>query len=384
MPVKLTIEFIQEVAKSYGGKCLSKKYFGVQVPLKWMCKNGHTFDRRFDVIQYNGIWCPQCSKNDKWYEKFQELAEERGGTLMTENYVSIETKYKWKCKEGHVFILRAVSIKNGAWCPVCQEKKRRQQELEKLKKIAIKKGILFVSGNYKTKYSRLKWKCSKGHLWEATGNTIRKGRICPTCKRDKACEKRLIEFRKIAEKNGGKCLSKTFINVGERLRWQCSKGHVWSAPAKDIMKGQWCRECNRDQTLKLFQQKQRKYTYADFQKYAKKRGGKLLTKKISSTSDVVEWQCKMGHKWSVKARSVLYHKTWCRQCHYDEKRLKLEDFQVLARSRGGKLLSKVYRNLHVNLKWQCEKGHVWEAVAGNVKRGSWCPQCNLENRNKKS
>lgn len=54
----------------------------------------------------------------------------------------------------------------------------------------------------------------------------------------------------------------------------------------------------------------------------------------------------------------------------------LGDFKALARERGGKCLSKRYRNPLVALRWQCAEGHAWEARPGNLLyRGTWCPTC---------
>jgi len=58
------------------------------------------------------------------------------------------------------------------------------------------------------------------------------------------------------------------------------------------------------------------------------------------------------------------------------KKLTIEEMQRIAESRGGKCLSEKYINNRTKLKWQCEKGHIWEAAP----RRSWCPYCS-ENKN---
>jgi hypothetical protein len=43
---------------------------------------------------------------------------------------------------------------------------------------------------------------------------------------------------------------------------------------------------------------------------------------------------------------------------------------------GGNCLSKEYVNMHTKLKWQCEKGHIWEAKPTNIKnKSNWCKKC---------
>jgi hypothetical protein len=39
--VRLTIEEMQEIAKSKGGECLSEKYVNAHSKLEWKCSRGH-------------------------------------------------------------------------------------------------------------------------------------------------------------------------------------------------------------------------------------------------------------------------------------------------------------------------------------------------------
>jgi hypothetical protein len=58
------------------------------------------------------------------------------------------------------------------------------------------------------------------------------------------------------------------------------------------------------------------------------------------------------------------------------KRLTLEEMQRLAERKGGKCLSKEYKNAYTKLKWRCKKGHVWKTSPVGVKyKGTWCPKC---------
>ena len=40
----------------------------------------------------------------------------------------------------------------------------------------------------------------------------------------------------------------------------------------------------------------------------------------------------------------------------------IEEMQKLAEERGGKCLSKKYRNRYSKLTWQCKEGHQWDAI----------------------
>ena len=50
----------------------------------------------------------------------------------------------------------------------------------------------------------------------------------------------------------------------------------------------------------------------------------------------------------------------------------IDEMKTIAKDRGGLCLSDKYANVQTKLKWQCSKGHIWEAIPKNIKRGSWC------------
>jgi len=57
----------------------------------------------------------------------------------------------------------------------------------------------------------------------------------------------------------------------------------------------------------------------------------------------------------------------------------IEDMQEWARRKGGRCLSRKYDGAHAHLKWRCKSLHVWWAKPTNIKSGKWCPKCRNEN-----
>ena len=51
------------------------------------------------------------------------------------------------------------------------------------------------------------------------------------------------EHAKIAKQRDGKCLSDEYINAHTKLKWKCSKGHIWEAIPDSVKRGSWCSEC---------------------------------------------------------------------------------------------------------------------------------------------
>jgi hypothetical protein len=182
----------------------------------------------------------------------------------------------------------------------------------------------------------------------------------------------LNDLKAIAALNGGVCLSKEYINSTTHLLWRCASGHVWEGVPASIKQGKWCSACafNRNRA-----------TMVDMQEIAAEHRGKCLSKEYINTKTKLKWCCEKGHTWDTTPALVRVGK-WCPQCYRDSRKGTLEDMQQIAIERGGKCLSKKYINSRTKLKWQCEKGHIWETTPADLKRGSWCHECAFYNRKK--
>jgi hypothetical protein len=117
----------------------------------------------------------------------------------------------------------------------------------------------------------------------------------------------LEELQKIAESHGGKCLSKDYINMRTKLKWQCKMNHVWKATPYPIKKGTWCPTCSRI-----------KYSIEDMQKIAAERGGKCLSEKYENSEENLTWQCAEGHTWEARPKNIKKG-TWCPKCNATRK-----------------------------------------------------------------
>ena len=176
----------------------------------------------------------------------------------------------------------------------------------------------------------------------------------------------LDEFKNIAKERGGKCLSKKYVNIDTKLKWECSKGHVWfNTPYHIKNRGQWCRVCKGYGIP----------TLTEFKNIAKERGGKCLSKKYIRSDIKLKWQCSKGHVWQAVPNTIKNTKSWCPFCG-GTKRLTIEEMQTIAKKRGGKCLSKKYINASTKLEWQCSDGHKWKARPNDIKiNNQWCPRC---------
>jgi len=304
---KVQMQRMHSIARKNGGKCLSNLYINNATKLQWECSQGHRWMAAPNAVA-GGIWCTECSGYKKHtIEKMQSIAKDRGGRCLSKRYVNAHTKLEWECEKGHRWKAKPNSVKNnGSWCRIC-------------------------------------------------GNSIaaKKTRLC------------IEEMQSLAKKQGGRCLSKRYVNAHTKLMWECAEGHKWEAkPLVVKYNGSWCKRCAGIAPPSI----------SDFKAIAKERGGRCLSKKYVRSDAKLSWECEEGHRWDATAASVKGG-SWCPACS-GNKKLTIEQMQSLAMRRGGKCLSKQYVNNSTKLKWQCASGHRWMAQPHMVKNdGTWCPKC---------
>ena len=232
--------------------------------------------------------------------------------------------------------------------------------------IASKRNGKCLSERYKNAQTKLRWKCSKGHQWEATPNNIKNGKWCPECSGTKRLT--IEEMNNIAQSRSGRCLSKIYLGNKEKLLWECSKGHRWEAIPHSVKRGSWCPHCAGRARL----------TLEEMHLIAKKRGGKCLSEEYVNSRTKLLWECSKGHQWKA-APEHIKEGTWCPTCSSKRsgklRSATIEDIHKIALERGGKCLSRKYVNSHSPLSWECASGHRWESPATNIKSGNWCPEC---------
>ena len=115
----------------------------------------------------------------------------------------------------------------------------------RLKKIVEDKGGKLISKNYINNTTNLTFKCDKGHKWDATPQAIKSNKWCHTCKGGIRYTIEIV--RKIAKKRGDKCLSDDYKNQKSILKFKCKNGHISETQFRYYNRpshpSNWCREC---------------------------------------------------------------------------------------------------------------------------------------------
>ncbi|MGB0390730.1 MAG: zinc-ribbon domain-containing protein [Salibacteraceae bacterium] len=126
--VKGSVQEMQLLAKSRGGICWSKVYVNSKTNLWWECINGHRWQATPFSIKNRKSWCPVCARNTPLgLEYMKKIAKQRDGKCLSKNYSNVKTKLLWRCSEGHQFEATPDNVRKGAWCGKCKSANDKRQ-----------------------------------------------------------------------------------------------------------------------------------------------------------------------------------------------------------------------------------------------------------------
>lgn len=431
--IRLTIDFMRDVARSRGGDCLSPEYGNWDSKLRWRCAAGHEWENRAGKVK-QGQWCPVCAgKAPKGLDFLRALAAQKGGTCLSTAYPGMHRHATWRCASGHEWKAKPSNVQNGTWCPYCLG---RHQTIVDMQELARARGGACLSDVYVGAASKLLWECSDKHTWKATPNSLRNGSWCPHCRINYGEEICRVYFealfgcgfpksrprflwtgpRGVMELDGY-CeeLQLAFEHHGEQHyrfvpRFHRSEKDFSEQLRRDEEKLQRCRlagvtviEIPAVPALTSLEALpaliRKKLTEAGIEtihetdlvaldlskiydrsglkelgEIARANGGQLLSNAYLGDRGRLRWRCEAGHEWRATPNNVR-NGTWCALC-YGNVRRTLEEIRADASKHGVILLSSEYRGTNGKLRWRCAEGHEWEATPKRVANGlTGCPHC---------
>ena len=237
------------------------------------------------------------------------------------------------------------------------------------------------------------WKCSLGHEWEATVGNRNKGSGCPYCSNHKAWpgyNDLATVNPKLAsewdyEKNDGVQPSDVTAGSHKKAWWKCQNGHEWLADIHSRNSGNGCPYCSGRfvdkgvtdlQTVNPELAKEWDYN---------KNGNLKPNDVLPSSGKKVWWICSKGHEWQATIGGR--NKGGCPYCSGQRVLRGYNDLQTvnpeLAKEwdydKNGDLKPEdVTANNGRRVWWICSKGHEWQAKIYHRNNGSGCPICHSE------
>lgn len=419
---------MHQLATHHGGKCLSTSYRSLQLKLEWQCVKGHIFSLPPQKILVRNYWCAECTGRRTLHtvDSMHKIAKEKGWEFLTSEFTGVMKRHKWRCDKGHTFEAFPHNVIKGSNCRICIGK--GLLSIEVFKEIAAKRGGECLSEKYINDV-KLKFRCSNNHIFEANADDVKYGNNW--CKKCAGLERGTIEEMKLlAEKRGGKCLSKEYLNSATRLTWQCKDGHHWNATPRDVKHSDsWCPYCTwykneercryiLNKLLKTEFVKTRRiikgleldgYTAehslafeyhgeqhfndihffsrdtTKFQKQklnnekkireCKSKGISLLIipfDKAKSNEELVSFICESLNQFGFHISHKIENDF---MDDFYKSNSTIDGLRKIFEARGGTLLSNEYFNNQTKLKVVCRNGHKWATTSPSLKANHWCLKC---------
>ena len=179
--VRKSLDDVQKIVELREGKILEGDYINNRSKFLIKCEKNHVFSTNYHELK-TASWCPHCSGLfPLTIEEMRQMAIENKGLCLSEKYVNSQTPLKWQCNKKHIWMARPTSIKRGTWCPFCS--KRVKLTLNEMKDLAKQKEGFCLSEEYVDNKTKLLWRCKRDHEWWSKPEHIKNRHWCPVCAR---------------------------------------------------------------------------------------------------------------------------------------------------------------------------------------------------------
>lgn len=247
------LERLQRIAQDHGGRCLSEQYTGSAKHYRFECAQGHQWEASGSAV-CQGSWCRACArieqgKQNRFHDGLQRLqaaAQAQGGQCLSQTYLTLSDRYRFRCAHGHEWDAEGRRILRGSWCLACAHEAKREG-IEPMRALARTHRGRCLSETYINNATKLHWQCQHGHTWWAPPWIVKKGYWCGQCAKvaAKAAHRAqaLERMQRMAAERGGRCLSDIYTDSATKLHWLCHRGHSWWATPNTVQQGSWCPDC---------------------------------------------------------------------------------------------------------------------------------------------
>lgn len=444
------VEFFKKYAISRGGVCLTDKYENQKTRLTFRCAKNHEWTTGGGSLKSRNSWCPYCANpslanspelKQERLAALQQLAESKGGKLLSTEYVNSKNKLSFMCSEGHTWNTVAHSVEIGCWCKKCATKivsETQRDNLQTFIDIAIEKGGKCLSTEYINASNQLLFECAEGHQWMGRPGGIKRGTWCRKCYGTAKSD--IEEMKSIAAERGGSCLSSEYVTDAVKLAWQCCEGHIWEASPNNIKHDKWCPTCSEglgERICRLFFQRffgfdfvkvrptwlrnskgflleldgyceelgiafehQGRQHYSDVSFFSKRirydeekrnlcqlRGIKLIEIpevlndiKIKDLKPFIIKECEKNSielPDNIRQLEITPLEIFT-YTKNQERRLLAQKAEAKIISKGGTLLGTHLTDKGISFEILCANKHRWSITNSNLSRDRWCPMCRQE------
>lgn len=177
---KLTHKFVKESFEKEG-YILLDKYTNSRIRLKYICKAGHLGSIAWRSW-YDGCRCLRCAnENKKLSIDFVRASFKADNyTLLSTIYKGAFSKLNYKCDRGHIGSMRWADWGQGTRCAHCSG--NAKLNIEFVTSDFKKEGYNLLTDVYTNNRIKLTYECKLGHKHSMEWRHWQEGQRCPTCK----------------------------------------------------------------------------------------------------------------------------------------------------------------------------------------------------------
>jgi hypothetical protein len=155
-------------------------------------------------------WCRSCSVGKKELCDYEDIARKHNGEYILDDIPrnnQTPAVDGWRCSKGHIFTTTYNSVRLGVWCMYCNETKVSPDDYKNLAK--SKGGEFNGEIPQRTIHTCSGWICENGHEFEASYDKVRqRGSWCTICKADENDANRCTYIFKQKSIKGERCPSR--------------------------------------------------------------------------------------------------------------------------------------------------------------------------------
>lgn len=178
-------------------------------------------------------------------KEYINKCKEKGLDLPVEPYINARTKIKHKCPKGHIYEQIPYSHLHGHNCYICENIKRaiaRRKTPEDYYNECKKKGLDLPVEPYLDNKTKIKHKCKQGHIYKQRPADHLQGQGCPRCSKKHSYTPK--EYCDLCELKGLDLPVEDYINTKTKIKHRCSKGHIYEQTPSKHLEGRGCFICN--------------------------------------------------------------------------------------------------------------------------------------------
>ncbi len=355
--------------------------------IKWKCEClvcGSIVEPRYATVQSKGAGCTVCRyKKVRDFHAFtledvNEVVLQRGGKVISKEYINSESPMDFECSKGHSFTNRFSHIKRGQWCPTCNKGSKSEE---------IARTTFEQLFDFPFPKVRPKWlKNVRGYQMEIDGY----------------CKELKIGF----EYQGIQHFSKQIFGgdlekrIGDDVRKAdlCKENGVYLFILTHEMKyedfpSEIAKQASafglempigwQDVAINIYEAYIREDRIEELREILGKRLIEVLSPKYLGSNEYVELRClKCRHTWKARGNAFFNSRqiAGCDKCARRRagwlNKLSLNDLKDFALQNGGEVISTEYVKRNHWYDWRCKEGHELEGNFNNmVFRKQFCPIC---------